>query len=411
MQEKTTQNPGSAVQSSEKIEAKKQKSDKKRWLVFLILGLFFLAGGAAMLVLGLLKPEEKIAELTFPKIPSSNPEAEVYSDLTGETIASTAEKNLPVYCIQTPNGTDGARPQVGLTQAGVIFEAIAEAGITRFAAIYQEPTSAVIGPIRSLRMYYLDWDTPFDCAIVHAGGAADAIAAVSRGGYRDLTENYTYMYRGTRGERRWNNLFTTPALLKQFNTSNGYLTSEVKGFSRMTPSESRKQMVDNLVAEKLNVLKGTGKNTSELTAKVATINLRFGGSPTFNVKYDYDVANNKYLRSYGNGNAHDVYVCPEEDLGEKDPEGICELKQMAPSVVVAIVVNERKAADNYHENITTTGTGNAVIFQNGDAIQGTWRKDTQKDQIKFFDKDGQEIKLAPGQTFVSAIPNYGGIEY
>lgn len=408
MQEKTSQTLGGAVMAPLEVE---QEKGKKKWLVFLILGLVFLVGGVACLLVGLLKPEAEIAELTFPKIPSSSPEAEVYSDLTGELVASTTEKNLPAYCIQTPNGTDGARPQVGLTQAGVIFEAIAEAGITRFAAIYQEPTSAVIGPIRSLRMYYLDWDTPFDCTIVHAGGAADALAAVSRGGYRDLTEDYTYMYRGTHGERRWNNLFTTPTLLRQFNTNHGYLTSDIKGFNRMTPREARKQMVDNLVTEKLDILQGTEKNTSELMPKVSVINLRFGSSPTFNVKYDYDVSSNKYMRSYGNGNAHDVYVCPEEDLGKKDPEGLCELKQMAPSVVVAMVVNERRASDNYHEDITTSGTGNVVIFQNGDVVQGTWRKDTQKDQIKFFNKDGEEIKLAPGQTFVSAIPNYGGIEY
>lgn len=410
MQEKTTQTPVSAVASPAKTEPQKPKT-KKTWLVFLIFGLLFLAGGVTCLIIGLLKPEEIGAVLTFPKIPSINPEAEIYSDLTGETIASTAEKNLPAYCIQTPNGTDGARPQVGLNQAGVIFEAIAEAGITRFAAIYQEPTSAVIGPIRSLRMYYLDWDTPFNCTIVHAGGADDAIRAVSSGGYRDLTENYTYMYRGTRGERRWNNLFTTPELLKQYNTSHGYLTSEIKGFSRMTPGEAKKQRVDNLVTEKLDILSSTDKSTSEMIPKVSVVNLGFGSSPTFNVRYNYDVDSNTYLRSYGNGNAHEVYVCPEENLGEKDPEGICTLKQMAPSVVVAMVVAERKAADNYHENITTIGSGDAYIFQNGDVVKATWRKDTKQDQIKFLDKEGQEIKLAPGQTFVSAIPNYGSIEY
>ena len=411
MQGKTTQNPGNTVVAPAKLELKSADKSKKGWLAFLIFGLVFLVGGGVCIVLGLLKPEEKVKELSFPKIPSSNPEAEVYSDLTGEVLPSTAEKTLPAFCIQTPNGTDGARPQVGLTQAGVIFEAIAEAGITRFAAIYQEPTSAIIGPIRSLRMYYLDWDTPFDCTIVHAGGASDAIAAVSSGRYRDLTENYTYMYRGTRGERRWNNLFTTPDLLKQFNTSHGYLNSNIKGFNRMTPSEAKKQMVDSLATEKLNILQATAKSTKELTPKVTTVNLRFGGSPTFNVKYDYDVASNTYLRSYGNGNQHEVYVCPEENLGKKDPEGVCTLKTMSPAVVVAIVVAEKKASDNYHEVITTSGTGDAYIFQNGDAIKATWQKMTKEDQIKFLDKDGHEIQLAPGQTFISAIPSYGGIEY
>ena len=72
---------------------------------------------------------------------------------------------------------------------------------------------------------------------------------------------------------------------------------------------------------------------------------------------------------------------------------------------------ERKASDNYHESIDTIGSGEAYIFQNGTAIKGTWRKDSRQDQIKFTDEEGNEVKLAPGQTFVSAVPNYGSVEY
>ena len=171
----------------------------KSWLVFLIIGIVGVLGGVACLLVALLAPKEILPDLEFPTIPSTTSVTKIYSNLTGLEIASEADKTAPAYCIQTPNGTDGARPQVGLTEAGVVFEAIAEVGITRFAAIYQKPTSAVIGPIRSLRIYYLQWDTPFDCAIVHAGGSDDAIAAVRSGGYKDLTENYTYMYRGGYG--------------------------------------------------------------------------------------------------------------------------------------------------------------------------------------------------------------------
>ena len=170
-------------------KAKKSgEKESKSWLVFLILGLLMLAGGVTLLLLVVLKPVEEKAALVFPTIPSKTTSAKIYSNITGQEITDESLN-------QTPNGTDGARPQAGLNDAGVVFEAIAEAGITRFAAIYQNPSTAVIGPIRSLRLYYLEWDTPFDCTIVHAGGADDAIAAVRNGGYKDLTENYTYMYR------------------------------------------------------------------------------------------------------------------------------------------------------------------------------------------------------------------------
>lgn len=383
----------------------------KQWIVFLVVGIVGLLGGVGCALFALLRPKAEVAQMTFPKIPSSAPTEATYSDLTGEVLSDPALKTAPAYCVQTPNGTDGARPQAGLDQAGVIFEAIAESGITRFAALYQNPSSAVIGPIRSLRIYYLQWDTPFDCTIVHAGGADDALAAVASGGYKDLSENYAYMYRGNAGARRWNNLFTTSTLLKQYDSDHGYTSSNINGFSRMTPEESNRARIDALASEKLDITKPATGDTSALSAKTSAVGLRFGGWPSFNVNYNYDLASNKYFRSYESGDPHNIYSCPGEDLGERNPEDVCELTQMAPSVVVAMMVEERRASDNYHEDIDAIGSGTAYVFQNGTAIEGTWSKASAGDQIKFTDTAGNEIKLAPGQTFVSAIPNYGGVEF
>lgn len=389
------------------VENSKKKSSK----ILVIFGILGILGGVGCGVGSLFLPSDSGFNAVFPKIPSDSNETGIYSRLTGLPLASQEELTAPAYCIQTPNGMDGARPQAGINQAGVVFEAIAEAGITRFAAIYQNPTSAIIGPIRSLRMYYLEWDTPFDCTIVHAGGAPDAIAAVSRGGYKDLTESYAYMYRGTNGSRRWNNLFTTSAHLAKMNADRNYGGSDIKGFTRMTPAESLKSRVDTLVEEKLNILEPSTGKTSSLVAKTPAISINFGGIANFNVRYNYDAGSNTYLRSYASGASHDIYECPSEDLGEKNPEDKCTLKQLAPSVVVAMIVQERRASDNYHENITVIGSGDAHIFQNGVAIKGTWKKDSDAEQLKFYDASGAEIALAPGQTFIEAVPQYGSVEY
>ena len=392
-----------------------KKSDKKTWdkksLTFLMVGICGLVGGVVCLLVGFFVINKIANETSFSQVGKKDEVDVVYSDLTGEPLADATLKTAPAYCIQTPNGTDGARPQAGLTQAGVVFEAIAEAGITRFAAIYQDPTSAVIGPIRSLRIYYLQWDTPFDCTIVHAGGAADALQAVAAGGYKDLSENYTYMYRGTYGARLWNNLFTTAAYLKQYSMDYGYDTSEINGFARMTPEESNAARADTLAAEKLDIVRPANGDTSALIDTVNSIDLNYASSANFNVHYDYNTETNTYLRSYASGKAHEVYECDAVDLGEKNPEDVCSLTQLNPAVVVAMMVKERRASDNYHEDITTIGTGDAYIFQNGIAIKGTWAKGDINQQIKFFDENGEEVALAPGQTFISAVPEYGGVEY
>ncbi|MCR5833012.1 MAG: DUF3048 domain-containing protein [Candidatus Saccharibacteria bacterium] len=396
----------------EPTQPKPEKTKKsKSWIAFLVLGIIFAGAGGALLAITLLKPVEERAAIEFPKIPSKTSTEKIYSTLTGKEIADKKDDKAPIYCVQTPNGTDGARPQAGLHDAGVIFEAIAEAGITRFAAIYQNPTSAVIGPIRSLRLYYLEWDTPFDCTIVHAGGAYDALTAVKNGGYKDLTENYTYMYRGTVGTRRWNNLFTNGEYLQKFTSDHGFAESNPQGFTHKTPEEAEKTRVDNLVEEKLSIITATTKSTKNIVPQVSTIRLGFGNLPNYNPVYNYNANTNTYDRSFASGVSHEVYDCPHENLGEKNPESVCELKQLSPSVVIAIMVSERKASDNYHEDITTTGSGTAYVFQNGTAVRGTWSKNTRADQIKFYDESNNEIALNPGQVIISAIPNYGWVEY
>ena len=161
----------------------------------------------------------------------------------------------PTFCIQIPNGMDGARPQTGLNQASIVFEAIAEAGITRFAAIFKNPINqTAIGPIRSLRVYHLDWVSPFDCTIIHAGGADDALSAVSTG-YKHLSESYIYMWRSTgiwtrsgfTGYYAPNNLLTSGPLLADFHRQKeNDQRSYPKSFSRLTPEDSltQKQLVE-----------------------------------------------------------------------------------------------------------------------------------------------------------------------
>ena len=76
-----------------------------------------------------------------------------------------------------------------------------------------------------------------------------------------------------------------------------------------------------------------------------------------------------------------------------------------------MIVEERRASDGYHEDVTSLGSGTAYIFQNGAMIQGTWQKATAADQIKFYDAAGAEIKLGVGQTWISAVPTYGSVTY
>ncbi len=378
-----------------------KKPKKGAKFLYALICLIFLGLVTAVIVIAYLatRPGDntgKMERLDFPD--------PIYSKLTGLEISDAKLNESPTFCVQIPNGTtDGARPQAGLSEAAIVFEAIAERGITRFAAVFQNPSVSVIGPIRSLRPYYLDWDTPFDCTVVHAGGSDEALAAIRQGGQRNLDESNTYMWREQGSDRLWNNLFTSSRDLADFNTDHGYTTSNLRAFPRYNPEEN--QTIVNASR--------TCPEASESCAVslISDIQINFGATPMYNTTYHYDAATNTYLRSYATGEPHLTYNCPS-DLTRPNTANACgEAVQVAPSVVIAMVVNEQTMSDNYHESIQTIGSGSALVFQNGSVIEATWSKSSQRDQVIFRDTASNEIRLAPGQVWIAAVPQYGKIDY
>lgn len=389
-------------------ESNRKKSSKKPAIILAIIFVVILLGGVLAYFLFFrtdapLKPNKNL------NVGIEDPDP-IYSNLTGLEIADENLNSSPTFCIQIPNGsTDGARPQVGLTQAGVVFEAIAETGITRFAAVFQNPTSSAIGPVRSLRPYYLDWDTPFDCTVTHAGGSDEAIAALRKGGQRNLDENYSYMWREDNTGRLWNNLFTSPTDLLQFNADHGYTTSNPKTFPRLTPEEAVEIAKQNLNPPECS--EDTDCITADQLNRADTVHINFGNWVNYNTIYNYVPETNAYARSYQSGDAHLVYECPA-GLNQPNTKTECgEPKQVAPSAVVAMMVQEHTMADGYHEGIATIGSGTAYIFQNGEVIEGTWDKASQGSQIVFKDAAGEIIKFTPGQLWIAAVPQFGNVSW
>ena len=111
----------------------------------------------------------------------------VASKLTGVQIDPEFNKR-GVTAIMIENSID-ARPQSGLLEAGVIYEAIAEGGITRFVALFQESKPDYIGPVRSARPYYIDWLLPYKAIYGHIGGSPVALQMISDLGIRDFSES------------------------------------------------------------------------------------------------------------------------------------------------------------------------------------------------------------------------------
>ena len=340
---------------------------RHRLPVMIIGGAVVICVGAITSFLLLSQPGETAPPAPVAPAVVKKPPVVYYSPLNGVKVADQAATTKPVTAIMIENGPN-ARPQSGIKQAEVVYEAIAEAGITRFLALYQQNKPALIGPVRSLRMYYIDWLAPYQPSVAHVGGSLAAVNEIRNGNYRDIDQffNSASYWRAT-DRRAPHNVYTNFEKLDALNASKQYTSSTFTSFTR-----------------------ADGATSNPPTARV--ISLNFSNAALYNTRYEYDTNSNTYKRFVGG-----------------QPSTDREQGQVTPSVVVALsmetaIVKE----DGLRLAMTTIGSGKATIFQNGTVIEGTWRKSSRAASLELLDASGKPIALARGQTWIAAIPTKGG---
>lgn len=288
-----------------------------------------------------------------------------------------------------------ARPQSGVSRADIVYEAVAEGGITRFLAIYYCQDAPFVGPVRSARTYFLDFISPYaDFPLyAHVGGAntpgpADAISQIGDYGwnqYNDLNQfslgfptywrDYERLGRPVATEHT---MYSTTTKLWNFAEKERDLTNmDKKG-----------------VSWDVNFVPFTFKDDSpgkdKLSPSYFFWSSMFKGD--YAVTWKYDPVNNDYLRFNG-GKEH-------LDLNTN--------KQLTAKNVIVLFMTEEHANDGYEGNqhllYGTEGSGNMLLFQDGKKIEGTWSKKDRESQFKFKDSLGQEIKFNRGQIWFSVVP-------
>lgn len=328
---------------------------------FVAVGLM-VAAGFTVLTWMWRQPEPQMPVVYTPV--KAKPVPKFYSPLTGVDVGDEAITKRPVTGIMIENSPD-ARPQSGLKDAGVVYEAIAEGGITRFLALYQESRPALIGPVRSVRPYFVEWGATYDASIAHVGGSARALQMIRSGGYGvDLDQFFNSgAYWRSSDRRAPHNVYTSFDRMDQLVASKGKVSSS------FTPLERKDE-------------------TASKTPNATHIHLPISGT-WYDVDYSYDAATNNYNRNVG-GAAH-----VEREGG-----------QLSPKVVVAIQVSMTRAMeDGYREQIVTTGSGKAYVFQDGTVTEATWQRPDVKSQLVLTDSAGKPLKLNRGQTWITALPS------
>ncbi len=281
----------------------------------------------------------------------------------------TDDQNKYPIGIMVENHT-ASRPQSGLDKANVVFEALAEGGITRFLAIYTltDPVEE-IGPVRSARPYYVDWARGYNAMYTHIGGSPKALERIATTNTLDLNQffNSQYFYRDkSREVASEHTLYTngrlmTLALLdKKIPASGSY-----EGWVFKAPSPPAER-----------------PSSQHLTINYSTF--------SYKVDYEYDPVENDYVRSQA-----------------EQPHVMRDGTPIRPKNVVVLTVKRRleQPADGKGRlEMDTTGEGSARYFLDGQETKGTWKKASPSEQVRFFLADGSQLKLNAGQTWIEIVP-------
>ena len=117
--------------------------------------------------------------------------------LTGLADGITAEKADRVPISVMVSNSYNSLPQWGISQADIVFEMIAEGRITRFLALFQDPSGLeALGSIRSARPYFIDMAQGFTPIYMHFGGSVPAYDLIGKLDYllKDQADVVTKTY-------------------------------------------------------------------------------------------------------------------------------------------------------------------------------------------------------------------------
>lgn len=288
-----------------------------------------------------------------------------------------------------------ARPQSGLSKADIIYEAVAEGGITRFMAVfYCSPGDYQVGPVRSARIYYLDWLGEYNALYAHVGGAnmpgpADALGQIIKYGVKDLNQFSIGFPTFWRDYQRLGHpvatehtMYSTTQKLWEVGAKRGWTNVDKDG-----------------VAWDANFTAWKFKDDSP------------GGSTT--------EINVNFWQDFGDYSVKWIYVkdcnCYKRKNGGTDHLDLNSNRQLETKNIIIQFERESNANDGYPGNVhllyKTIGSGKALLFLDGQVIEGTWNKPSRVTRTRYQDLKGNEILFNRGVIWIDTVPEGAKVSY
>lgn len=326
--------------------------------------------------------KKKKTEVTPTPVPSASlmptPETvkknshdgQVRSKLTGQWVKKETGNTRP-FAIMINNIQYASRYHSGISQAGILYEAVVEGGITRLMGLFENPTSDIIGSVRSARHYYVSFADEYDAIFVHYGQTKYAVSKINELGIDTLSglsgEGTTVFYR-QHSIRPPHNAFTGKDGLDKGVKRKKYRTTY------------RKDYKGHFKFNKKNEEPEQGKD-----AQKVKINFSNYTSPFF--EYDKD---KKIYKRFQFGGPH-----MDHKTG----------KQLTFKNIILQYVKEWDIDRNGYQTMDiANASGKGYYITNGKAVEITWKKSESQKEMKYYNKEGKELSINPGRTYIGIVP-------
>ncbi len=290
----------------------------------------------------------------------------VHAPLSGNLVTEELAERRPIAVV-VENHPD-ARPQSGLNSASLVYETFAEGGITRFLAFFQENEPKEIGPVRSARVYFVEWATSYRAIFAHVGGNIEALEMIPKLNIEDVNQFYFSKY-FWRDNTRYapHNVYTTIQKLYDAVKSKNKETTDknISSFVFKKDIEKEKRPIANSFTVFFN--------------------------QSYAVTYNYLPEDNYYYRNMLKS-------------AQKDKTSGEQIKAKNVIVCYSDFSYGKTKIGEQKTIIRTTGSGTANFFIDGVKTEGKWSRINSSSITRFYNTDGTELKLNPGTTWVEFVP-------
>jgi hypothetical protein len=268
-------------------------------------------------------------------------------------------------------------------------------------------SDTTLAPIRSARTYFIDYASGFNRPLyTHVGGAnlpgpADALGQLGEYGWNGENDLNQFSIGYPTFVRDYNRI---PG--KEIATEHTMVTSIEKlwavgaerGWTNMSPDTKVGKKVVPGTDWKAGYTGWKFESTPDSSGKdVTSISYDFwSGYADYAVQWQYDAATDSFLRS---------------QAGEKHVDMNTDAQIKSKNVVVLLTDEKGPIDEKKHMLYATTGTGKALVFKHGKAIEATWSKKDRESELTFADAKGKALEFAPGMVWISILSKVSKVAY